>query len=386
VRRWSSPRGHRGRILAAAVFALGATGHAGVLPDDRADMMWHQWEGGGVTVQGPSILLRKKLGDSLSLAANYYVDMVSSASVDVLSTASPYKERRTQKSLSADYLHGKTTYSLGVISSIEPDYHANTGYFSVSEDMFGDLTTVAFGFTRGWDQVGEREHVLNITDWVGDADHRNWQLSLSQILTRNWLLSVNFETSESEGYLKSPYRSARYLAPDGSVQTEEEVYPGTRTGNAASMQLKYYLPWHAALAGSYRFYKDTWSILAHTVDVGYTQPLFADWTFDADVRYYRQTAANFYSDLFPYQASQNFLARDRELAQYHDLTLGLGVTWQFHPRWPRWIEKGTMNLRYDRMHIAYDDFHNYLVGSAPGVLPLYSYDANITQFFISAWF
>jgi hypothetical protein len=377
------------RWLAATAFALTLVTRADVLPDDRADVLWHRWQGGGVEVQGPSVLVRKKIGDSVSLSANYYVDMISSASVDVLSTASPYKERRTQKSLSADYLNGKTTYSAGYIASDEPDYHAKTGFFSVSESMFGDLTTVSFGGTRGWDKVFEHIHAstVNTFDFKGDADRRNWQVSLSQILTRNWLMSLNFETSQSDGYLQSPYRSARYLAADGSVQAEAEVYPDTRTGNAASLQLKYYLPWHAALDGNYRFYKDTWGILAHTFGIGYTQPLFNSWTFDLNARYYRQRAANFYSDLFPYQDSQNFMARDKELAQYHDLTIGAAATWEFHPAWPHWIEKGTMNFSYDRMNINYQDFHDYgRTGGSPVGVPLYGYDANITQFFISLWY
>jgi hypothetical protein len=81
------------------------------------------------------------------------------------------------------------------------------------------------------------------------------------------------------------------------------------------------------------------------------------------------------------------MSRDRELAQFHDLTLGLGATWQFHPGWPRWIEKGTLNLSYNRMHVAYDDFHDFgKPGSLPGGIPAYAFDANVTQFFISLWY
>jgi hypothetical protein len=377
----------------SALFALAAVGRAAVLPDDRADFLWHDWQGGGVTVDGPSLLVRKSVNDSLSFAANYYVDMISSASVDVLSTASPYKETRRQGSISADYLHGNTTYSLGFIQSHEPDYKANTGFFSVSQSMFGDLTTISFGYTRGWDKVGEDSYLNGryadggrITTWVGDADHRNWQASISQILTRNLLMSLNVETDESDGYLQSPYRTARYISPEGLVQQEAQVTPNTRTGNAGSLQLKYYLPWHAAVDANYRIYHDTWGILAHTIGAGYTQPIFSSWTLNGTARYYRQGAANFYGDLFPFEDSQNFMSRDRELAKYHDLTLGLGATWQFRPSWPHWIEKGTLNLSYDRMHIAYDDFHNFTVGGGTQGVPLYSYDANVTQFFISLWY
>src|SRR3984957_1873695 len=321
-------RGIPARSLTATLFALAAVSRAAVLPDDRADLDWHEWQGGGVTVDGPGVLVRKKVDDSLSLSANYTVDMISSASVDVLSTASPYKETHTEGSVSADYLHGNTIYTAGYIEGHEADYIAKTGFFSISESMFGDLTTINFGYSRGWDRVGENLHQDGVvtTTWVGDADHRNWSAGLSQVLTRNLLLGVNFETGESDGYLANPYRSARYIGSDGLVHTEAQVYPDTRTGNAGSVQLKYYLPWHAALDGSYRLYHDTWGILAHTLGLGYTQPVSPSWTLNGNVRYYRQNAATFYSDLFPYEDSQNFIARDREMALFNDLTFGIGAS------------------------------------------------------------
>ena len=82
--------------------------------------------------------------------------MVSSASIDVMTTASPYKEERKQGSLGFDMLHGKTQYSVSYTLSDENDYTANTASFDVSQDLFGDLTTVSFGFSQGWDEVRKR--------------------------------------------------------------------------------------------------------------------------------------------------------------------------------------------------------------------------------------
>ena len=67
---------------------------AGVLPEDRSDVLYHLYVGGGVEIDGPSILVRKQLGKSVSVVGNYYVDYVSSASIDVVTTASPYTEER----------------------------------------------------------------------------------------------------------------------------------------------------------------------------------------------------------------------------------------------------------------------------------------------------
>jgi hypothetical protein len=372
--------------LVLAATTLVVITRADVLPEDRADVMYHRFEGGGVTVDGPSVLVRKKIGDSFSASYQYYLDLITSASIDVLSQASKYKERRTQNNLGLDYLHGSTLYSIGWIKSDEPDYKSNTGFFNISQTMFGDLTTVSFGFSRGWDKVGEVDHGV-FQSYVGDADHRTWTLGISQVLTRNLLLGLSYETDENAGYLRSPYRGVRFVNASGQIQFGPANVPNTRTGNAASAQVKYYLPWHAAADSSYRFYTDTWGIQAHTFKLGYTQPVFHSWTLDANARYYTQRHADFYGDLFPFENAQNFESRDRELAQFHSLTLGLGAAYEFHPSWPSFIQRGTLNADFQHMRINYQDFRDNLIDSQdPGAEPLYTYSANIMQFFISVWY
>ena len=388
--------------LALAGVTLFGPATAGVLPEDRADVLYHRYEGGGITIQGPSVLVRKKVGDNFSFSANYYEDMISSASIDVKLSASPYNEKRTQKSASVDYLHGKSTYSAGIIKSDEPDYRSNTSYYSISQDMFGDLTTVTMSYRRGWDRVYSDEKVngviqndpnfggLNIP--FRRVEHRGYALGLTQILTRNAIVALNYEAGTDEGYLANPYRQIRYLDPTSptGVTYAPQVYPGTRTTNAASAELKYYLPYRAALTGQYRYFRDTWGIVAHTVEVDYTHPVWKHWVFDGSLRYYRQNAADFYSDLFPRVNYSNFMARDRELAAFHSYTLGFGASYEFSvPRAP-WINRSTANIRYDRLMIDYGDFRNALYSKfgnvQPGAEPVYSLDANIFQVFISIWF
>ncbi len=164
------------------------------------------------------MLVRKKVGDNLSLTAGYYEDMISSASIDVKLSASPYHETRKQENGGFDYLHGKTTYSAGYIHSREPDYIADTTYFSVSQDMFGDLTTLTLGYRRGWDQIFRDIKdpdgvIINDPTFHQRADHRGYSLSLSQILTRNSILNFNYELLTDQGYLANPYREIRYLDP-----------------------------------------------------------------------------------------------------------------------------------------------------------------------------
>lgn len=364
--------------LTALLGMCAMTSRAGVLPEDRADLLYHVYDGGGAEIKGPSLFVRKKFGESLSATGTYDVDMVSSASIDVMTSASPYKETRKEWSAGAAYLRGKTTYDVNYLNSTENDYLSDNLSVGISEDMFGDLTTVSLGYSRGWDDVKRHDSdKVRKTDTyteVGTADRRSYRLGVSQILTRNMLVGVNYESIALEGYLQNPYRSVRYGAANTKPLTQNERYPRTRTANAIALNARYYLPYRASLKLDYRYYTDSWGILAHTGDLEYVHPLGNDWTLEGSMRYYTQTRADFYADLFPYIDAQNFLARDKLLSTFNDWSVRLGTSW----RW-RHTPKltGVFTLYVD--HIQYDflDFRNALAGATPATQPLYSYSSNV---------
>lgn len=368
--------------LAALVAAIPAG--AAVLPDDRADVLYHRYEGGGVTIDGPSLLVRKKFAEQYSVSANYYVDMVSSASIDVVTTASPYTEQRDQASLALDVLLGKTQYTIGVTGSEENDYTANTASLDLSQDLFGDLTTLTFGFSRGWDEVRKRGD----REFSEPVDRRSYRVGLTQIVTPSLMMGLAYETITDEGFLNNPYRSVRYLDPDSAVgfSYQPEVYPRTRTSNAAALNARYFLPYRAALHGEFRWYTDTWGIDATTLRAGYTHPFGSRWVLEGGVRWYDQSAADFYSDLFPRVDYQNFLARDKELSTFTSLMLSLGATYELPPFGGRFLQRSTVNLFYDRIRFEYDDFRDVRAGGTPGTEPLYGFDANVIRLFFSGWF
>ena len=70
--------------IGALLGGIAVTVHAGVLPEERADAMWSEYHGGGLKVQGPSILVRKNFSDEVSVSAGYLVDQVSGASIDMV--------------------------------------------------------------------------------------------------------------------------------------------------------------------------------------------------------------------------------------------------------------------------------------------------------------
>jgi hypothetical protein len=357
---------------------------AAVLPEERGDILYHSYDGGGVTVVGPSVLVRKNFGDSVSLGYNHYVDNVSSASIDVITTASPYTEQRKENTILFDYLREKTTMSFGYTRSVESDFDATTGFVNISQDMFGDLTTVNMGFAVGDNIIRQNGN----DSFEEESKVRNYRLSLSQVFSKSLIVAFALETITDEGFLNNPYRSVRYEDATSAqgFSFQPEVYPQTRTSNAFAVRGKYYLQRRAAIFAGYRVFGDSWGIDASTIELGYTLPYEEAWIFETRLRLYEQSGADFYSDLFPFRDAQNHLARDKELSAFDSISVGVGASYEFDNRDWSVIKRASLNLYMDFFYFDYADFRDITQGGAVGSEPLYSFDATVIRAFASVWF
>jgi hypothetical protein len=362
---------------------------AAVLPEERADAMYHRYDGGGVTIDGPSVLVRKNFKETVSAFANHYVDNVSSASIDVVTSgASEYSEQRTEVTVGGDYLYGKSLFSAGYTNSDESDYDANTYYFNVSQDFFGDLTNISFGYALGQDDVYQNGN----DDFAESIDRHNYRFGLTQILTPNLITGFNWETISDEGFLNNPYRSYRYLNnpldPAAGYSFSQEVYPNTRTSDAASLRFMYRLPWRATVGGSYRYFTDDWGIDAHTAGVSYTHVLFDHWFIDLKYRYYEQSDADFYADLFlvSSQDSRDYRARDKELSEFSNQTFSIYVSYE-HSFNYRFMDKAALTFQWDHLMFDYDNFTDLRESTTiPGQEPLYDLDADVYKAVFTVWY
>lgn len=373
------------RLLVMSALLVAQQLTAAVLPEDRADVLYHSYDGGGVTIDGPSVLVRKSIKDKFSLSANYYIDNVSSASIDVELSASEYTERREEKSVGLDYLHDKTVISMGVTNSEENDYSANAFRFDVSQDFFGGLSTLSIGYSRGADEVGQN----NDPEFAEEVVRQHYRFGLSQVLTENFLLSLNYEAITNEGFLNNPYRQVRFVDPDNatSFKLESEAYPNTRSSDATALGLIYYLPYRAALKTKARYYTDDWGIDGKTAELGYTHPFRERWIFDIKYRYYQQTAAEFYSDLFPRSDFQNYKARDKELSTFSSHTFGIGVSYSLNIDRLNFLERGSLSLNLDHIRFEYDDFRDATeTDASAGEESLYGFEANVIRFYLSLYY
>jgi Protein of unknown function (DUF3570) len=383
------------RAAVTAALLLIRSTSADVLPDNRADVFYSKYSGGGMDITGYSATARAKIRENFAVEANYFVDKVSGASVDVLSQASVIKDERKQKSGTLEYLHDKTTYTASYMTSVERDYVSDTASFSLSQSMFGDLTTVTLGFANTHNKVGQNFGSADVpkVTWLGHALSRSYSGGLSQIITKNLIAGVNLQVITDAGYLANPYRLIRFLDPTQAIGygLASQVYPATHTSTAVQGQAKYYLPYRAAVTGLYRYFTDTWGVIGNTYELDYTHPIENKWIFEGRVRYYKQSAASFYSDLFPFAGSQNFSARDQNLAALDNTTIGAKVTYAFLPEGWQVFKRGTVTADVSRIRFNYHDFRDIRdfgikQGFGAGAEPLYQFSAMVYQVYLSMYF
>lgn len=356
------------RLLGLLGGLLAATGARAIdLPADHAEAMYHSYSGGGVQANGPALLVRKSIADRFSLAGSYYVDAVSNASIDVVTTASPYRERRNEYGLSADYVYRDAQITLGTSTSREPDYTANTFSADVTQEVFGGMTTVSLGTTRGSDKVGKH----GSPEFSDTARHWQYRVGVTQILTPRWIASVNVEALADDGFLGSPYRVARVF---GAAVPERD--PRTRSARAIKFRLIGDLGSHDAVHLDYRYFRDTWDIKAHTAEIGYSRYFGDSLLADTFVRGYSQQHALFYSDNATSETT--YVSRNRQLSTF--TSVGLGAKLSYTVRKVPGSYGVKLNGTYEYVRFRYGDFTDIRTGSP------YAFNASVVQMYVSSTF
>ena len=358
--------------LAWVLLMLSVTGAtvAATLPEERADAMYHFYDGGGIQVTGPALLVRKNFSDKHSLSVDYYTDNISGASIDVVSNASAYTENRDQYRFGLQYMiNDDTSVSLSYSFSDENDYEAATIDVGIEHEFFGGMSTIAAGVSVGDDTVMRVDN--NFRDTI---DRIQYRASLTQVLTPTFVAAFSYEGVDEDGYLNNPYRSALLLGA-----TLPERYPRTRTSNAFGINTnKYWKNGKFVSRLNYRFYEDDWAVEANNIEFALAKKFGENLELEAGVRYYTQDGAFFYNDNF--QEEFLYMGRDKELSNFTSFSIGGRVAYQVFASNTSTIRKGMLSIRFDRISFDYDDFTDLQTGK------LYEFDANVMQMTFSALF
>lgn len=184
--------------------------------------------------------------------------------------------------------------------SEERDYISRGVSLTHTIDFNQKNTTLVLGAAQNYDEVGGG--VLKDFRYKTSTDVL---VGVNQLLGPTTVLSVDLSFGYADGYLNDPYRlTTFYLAdsPDpifldpAAINPVPESRPRHRFKQTGFVSLTQYVnPLNASIEGTYRLYHDDWGIWANTVSLTWFQKLGKHLTLAPGFRYYRQSAADFYS-------------------------------------------------------------------------------------------
>jgi hypothetical protein len=167
-------------------------------------------------------------------------------------------------------------------------------------------------------------------------------IGVTQLLGPTTFATLNVSSGLSTGYLSEPYKIV-----EKSIEILPNIYldesfgensPNTRQRESVYASLNHsFLGVHGAIDGSYRFYADSYGIVAHTLQVTWLQHLGDKLILAPMFRYYTQTAARFYyydldeTSIIPVRipvGTAPYYTSDFRLSAEDATSYGLKVTWK----------------------------------------------------------
>lgn len=225
-----------------------------------------------------------------------------------------------------DYQH------IGVNGRLERDFNLrNTTVFVGAAYGKDDLKPVG-GAPRG---LAPMRAIDDDRDKLGSEskDVIDVLFGVTQVLSRRSLLEVAYSYGKSDGYLSDPYKILSVVDPVTGVPVAGpsgsgrnlylfEKRPNARTKQSVFAEWRYALD-RGSLAVSYRLMDDDWGVMSHTVDARYRWNRSAMDYIEPHLRYYQQSAADFYRTvLFNNAPLPAFASADYRLADGNAMTAG----------------------------------------------------------------
>jgi len=342
-------------LLLAALALPGLEALAETIPDVSqisVDYLHYQDSQPGldrIGVHSPAVHLLTPVAGQWLLEAGLVSDHVSGASPryhTVISGASHMADTRLGSDVRLTRYLDNATISLGAAHSGENDYHSRAW------SLAGSLTTEDHN-TTGNLSFGESSDTIDPVNGIVVNEKRHtaqFLIGVERVLTQRDIVKLDFTHSRGRGYFSDPYK---YV----------DNRPRERDSNSLLARWNH----HAAdgdwvVRSSYRYYRDSFGIHAHTLGEEFDQPLANGWSITPSVRLYSQSAAVFYYDPVydpnfgpPFPAGYDFSAHaytsaDQRLSAFGAVTLGLkvekqlGQGWSVHTKFERYRQQSSWRL------------------------------------------
>jgi hypothetical protein len=236
-------------------------------------------------------------------------------------------------------LFENTRIALGATLSRETDYATNAVRASVIQSFNNELTTLSLGINfeantskpkNGIPQAFSRMDGSAGSYDSLDKDNLSINIGVGQVMTRDWLFSMNYNYGDVSGYQSDPYRVVSLLHSwEGfpwtgyAMEYLFENRPDTRTRHSLYAGNKIAFDSYV-LDLSGRLYTDDWGINSQTIEASLHIPLWSSMYIEPLARIYHQSAADFFTYYLPASETlPEFASADSRLDSFNAVTLGL---------------------------------------------------------------
>jgi hypothetical protein len=300
---------------------------------------------GRVAVKTQGAYLQKSLGTAMHLKFEGVLDAITGATpsgqpAPVGSDQVPLsKLTEHRKAWNADLSRqfSGINVALGIGNSRESDY-VSTGWSLNTLTDFNQKNTMLLAGVAGTDDdIKVFFQTPRVKKRTNDVI-----VGVTQLLDPRTSVTANLTWGRATGFMADPYKL---------VQKNTEVFPGvflplTFAENRPSERNKGILflglnrsfpEVRGALDASYRYYRDTYDTDAHTLDLTWFQRVGEKIVLRPWLRYYQQTAAEFYRYKFdgtsivpqagPPRSAGPFYSSDFRLSALRTITYGFKVVW-----------------------------------------------------------
>jgi hypothetical protein len=155
-------------------------------------------------------------------------------------------------------------------------------------------------------------------------------VGISQVITPVSAVQSTLTYSRGQGWYNDPYKFTLTFYPDGSPPAfMPDRRPSQRDAWAWTTRYRHHFASaRNTLQAEYRFYHDDWGIDAHTLEVALHHDFDEKLALRPALRYYTQSAADFYSPVIP-QPQPTILSSDQRLGAFGGLSPSLRAIYRF---------------------------------------------------------
>jgi hypothetical protein len=228
-----------------------------------------------------------------------------------------------------------TQLSVGGKLSDEHDFLSVTGNASIGHDFNEKNTTLLFGVNDEYDSLKPiggaplpgSDYALFQKTGNKNKNGVGALLGVTQVITRSWLSELNISVDRFTGYLNDPYKIISIIDNAGNTTGYQyESRPDSRTRKSAYWDNR--VAWTSQVSTdlSFRYFTDDWGVRSDTAQLHLRWSLAnRDHYVEPSFRWYRQTAADFYTPFISNTAAPSTAneSSDSRLGPFHALTFGL---------------------------------------------------------------